>query len=116
MSDIIDKLGITPGPWKVDDQEVCSFVGTENFNKLFDVRGWGYFIGGLGLSEEKAFKTQLANANLIAAAPEMLEALIEWGIYAEKFGFIEGDENNPFAIIEKATGRTWEEIRRLFDE
>lgn len=60
------------------------------------------------------FDVTVANAKLIAAAPEMLEALIEEVIHAEGFGF----PKNPRVvimrnIIEKATGKTWEEIKAL---
>ena len=47
--------------------------------KICDIRGWGRLTGsghgGLGLSHDEAKAIQIANANLIAAAPDMLEAL-----------------------------------------
>lgn len=48
---------------------------------MCDIRGWGYLTGNghgaLGLSLEEAVAIQTANARLIAAAPDMLEALQE---------------------------------------
>lgn len=72
----------TPGPWKVGYRAID--VGCENakiggYTKLFDVRGWGYLTGnghgGLNLPTEEAFEIQKASAHLIAAAPDLLDAL-----------------------------------------
>lgn len=73
----------TKGPWKVgylkNDVGVADDGKTGGYAKLFDVRGWGYLTGkghgGLGLDYDAAVKIQEANANLIAAAPELYEAL-----------------------------------------
>lgn len=43
-----------------------------------DVRGWGHLTGqggGCAFDEDKAIAIQTANANLIAAAPDLLDAL-----------------------------------------
>lgn len=72
----------TPGPWVVGYKSLTVGI-PENakiggFEKLFDVRGWGYFTGlghgALRMSAEDAIAIQDANAHLIAAAPELYEA------------------------------------------
>lgn len=113
---IIEKLGITPGPWNAqrgqeenpetmvyvchpktecDETTVCNFDET-------DYR-----------------ENHLSNARLIAAAPEMLEALIEEVLFIEKntVSTLHG-EGDPYekmkAIIEKACHpKTWEKIKEL---
>jgi hypothetical protein len=48
--------------------------------KVCDIRGWGYLTGkggGLALQNSEAEAIQLANARLIAAAPELYEALAQ---------------------------------------
>jgi antitoxin component of MazEF toxin-antitoxin module len=47
--------------------------------KVCDIRGWGYLTGkcALGLPDEQAIEIQKANECLIAAAPELYEALEE---------------------------------------
>ena len=51
----------TPGPWRVREERVYTRVVTEQ---------GGEWIANLGTNDEK----HLANARLIAAAPELLEA------------------------------------------
>ena len=51
-----------------------------------------------------------ANARLIASAPEMLKMLIEIYDLADLEDFGMEINNKIKAIIEKATGKTWEEI------
>lgn len=73
----------TPGPWKVGylkrDVGVAENTKIGGYMKLFDIRGWGYLTGGgyggLGLPPKDASAIQEANANLIAAAPELYEGL-----------------------------------------
>lgn len=69
------------GPWKVGPYGNDVFAPNPNGGerKVCDVRGWGALTGkgdgGLGLPAEDAISIQRANATLIAAAPDMLEAL-----------------------------------------
>jgi len=92
---IIEKLGITPEPWlPAKDGSVYAELGTW----IADVRG----------------SDNLINSNLIAAAPEMLEALIEcrellsgWPAYTHICGVMR-------QAIEKACHpKSWEEVKKL---
>lgn len=62
---------------------------------------------------EQTHDRQDNDARLIAAAPEMLEALIGVANLDESEDFY-----NPVVLraIEKATGRTWEEVKEMLDE
>lgn len=96
---IIKQLGIIPG-WYVDkDNNVC-----------VDVDRITYTLTDSHTQSEK----EKANNRLIAAAPEMLEALIALAKYTPstwRCGNVDIE-----AILEKALGLTWEEIRRKVDE
>jgi len=59
------KQGHTPGPWKLRQESLGGFIETKTGNPLFAVKP---------LSMEGR-KDDHANARLIAAAPELLEAL-----------------------------------------
>ena len=68
----------TPGPWKVDEDGFVwgccpgpAFMKTAHF-LVAEVRGWGYL-----QYRADGEQVQAANARLIAAAPEMYEALEE---------------------------------------
>lgn len=71
----------TPGPWKpgyrnINVTAVNAKIGGEV--PVCDIRGWGYLTGkghgALGLPHDEAVAIQEANARLIAAAPDFLEA------------------------------------------
>lgn len=117
---LIEKLGITPGPWDLGYGE--GLTG--------DRISWDVFLDGVGcknkmvrsgkaevcqinysVDEDKA----IADARLIAAAPQMLESLIEIVAYdISECGSIDDAGVACYIdIIEKATGRTWEEIKEL---
>lgn len=92
----------TPGPWVIDHEtrpaEVCCIYGTNHPNSFVYVRGaLGYW------SADR--DENMANATLIAAAPELLEALRELLAEAE-----DGIATSPLArskaraAIAKATG------------
>ena len=95
----IEKLGITPGPWGIRGLKNDRYIAPVFSGSMSMYSGW--FNGCDDL-----------DAQLIAAAPEMLEALIDHA-YSN-----ENDWNVLWAtsIIEKATGKTWQEIKELIDE
>lgn len=102
----IEKLGITKGPWEVGhDNSVWSgktFI-SDQFNKNRD-----------------------SNTNLIAAAPEMLEALITYCRWFSDFMAQYGDRINDWEvmmntmskeiILKACPGKTWEQIKAAYDE
>ncbi len=116
---IIEKLGITPGPWKHSDGMGYIFADRiggctmkmQNMT-VANTRGYGclQYHG-----EEKAHAEMEANEHLIAAAPEMLEALIVTYKLFDRIG--EGREKDAIEIlrvIEKACHpKSWEEIKEM---
>jgi len=78
--DLTQFEGHTPGPWKVGYRALDIWAPSEKGGeaKIFDVRGWGYLTGkgdgALGLTEDQAIAIQTANANIAAAAPDLLAA------------------------------------------
>ena len=90
-------LNITPGPWTVDDTEAKVYAGENPICAMLwptDIRS--------------VYETR-ANAELIAAAPDMLTELIE--MY-DAWEDVEYHCDAVKRIIEKATGRTWEELKK----
>lgn len=65
------KIKHTPGPWEQRDGDFV-FVEGDISKLICDIRGWGWL---QQMGYEEAGKVRIANAKLIAAAPEMFEAL-----------------------------------------
>jgi hypothetical protein len=102
---MLSKLGITPGPWEWNG--LAGIHGSDvECTRCANV----YVEGEIELSQEEAD----ANARLIAAAPEMLHALINIGLYDALRH--EQDRNKIEYVIEKATGRTWQELKEIIEE
>jgi MoxR-like ATPase len=85
---IVEKLGITPGPWRADD-----------YGTVWAGRAWV-----VDTSNDE-------NSRLIAAAPELLEALIRRALDSEYLSY--DDLEADIIIIERATGKSWEEVKNL---
>ena len=105
----IEKLGITPGPWIK-----CHDVNKKIYEQIYSYGSGKIPISVVDRLSSFSGNTKDRNATLIAAAPEMLEALIR---------ITTGDKRNhqleiryAKLIIEKATGKTWEEIKELLNE
>jgi hypothetical protein len=106
------KLKHTPGPWtyfkekqEIDVMNMTIFFDTVQFKEN------GISENLVRLNDDNSE----ANARLIAAAPEMLECLIEICTYLQtnKLNSIlptSGYHKNMINIIEKATGLTIEEV------
>ena len=99
MTNLLEKLGITPGPWMADRENIGPIEACAEF-------AGDYWID-----------CPDNDMNLVLAAPEMLEALIDQCIQLEDIGFIANlsEIDHPIKIIEKATGKSWEEIRRSIE-
>ena len=70
----------TPGPWAVTDAAVVRRIDGEIAIPVADVRiPWA-----VGQTPHKALREQTANARLIAAVPELLEALERVADYLDR--------------------------------
>ena len=120
---LFEKLGITPGQWCIE--HACHAYSKKFYPSTIRTQHWdndmmGDYRGSIIADftyahgkREHAFSEAYCNAKLIVAAPEMLEHLIKAAIEIEVEGFYPEPE---IKIIEKATGRTWEEVKELIDE
>ena len=125
---IIEKLGITPGPWfrGGDGADIFGYAKEPNDARhIADCQPEDS--GLLGLSVQ-----DVIDARLIAAAPEMLEALeLAIDILATEYELryepgccyehtIQVLRETPtgqiLRAVEKATDRTWKEIKELLNE
>lgn len=116
---IIEKLGITPGPWNVDKNYLCDVQCKDGeISSIWrkSANGENFNISGAFLEKNEAHK----NAQLIAAAPEMLEALIAQmnlivNLHHMENQHIEISRVNHLVedAIEKATNKSWSEIKEL---
>jgi hypothetical protein len=96
----------TPGPWEIVQSDHGIVVRTESPKKTRYGASRYAAIGGFERSDPQQLAEALANARLIAAAPELLEAL--------QILFERANRNSidPFALqqavaaIVKATGKT----------
>ncbi len=103
---LIEKLGFTPGPWLIDRRD--EYEGDNTIEQI------GSINPGFIYADDAWLEITKPDALLIAAAPEMLEALIKWCLQVEKdfdckFPFVE----QVHSIIEKATGMKWEKVKGL---
>ena len=116
----IEKLGITKAPWgyKLEQQNI-SGSADEGMNIFFEtvIDGNGFNICRL---------QSKSTAQLIATAPEMLEALMDEWNFIESYLASNASRNDGYwyneflnrqniikSKVEKATGKTWEELKQL---
>jgi hypothetical protein len=104
------KTKFTPAPWNLSDQ-----YGSEIYNDNNLLIGQTLNFLTASAKQKKDFKVLdisdldeiMANANLIAAAPELYEAL-EWCVnYLE---IERGEDNNPIEVAEKALAKARGEV------
>lgn len=102
----------TPGPWEVAEENGDYFVQVASqpsachpmFDRYRIIHGW---VGGDGTdSPNPELGTPIANARLIAAAPELLEALIDCRRVLELLAGATRELAVVDAVIAKATGGT----------
>jgi hypothetical protein len=105
----------TPGPWKVYDPEnLAPYVGTMSKNPN---KGWDHdticnlyedVADAYERPEYQAIKNAKANGQLIAAAPDLLEAIKTLLGETEDSDYMTASEKNAKAraAIAKATGET----------
>ena len=108
---LIEKLGITPGPWKwgIEDDTISQSIYV---SKVEDGKA-DADICCLSCNNYSA-DSERYDAALIAAAPEMLEALIELtNIHPANITGMISWWDKAYQIIEKATGKTWAEVKAL---
>ena len=115
---IIEKLGITLSPWRIgsgSEKDGLFIVGKNIDDQV---------ISGGHNKYEKFGVNENNDAQLIAVAPEMLEALIDdigketeymsnSDIKSDMFKNMYPRLYRKIAIIQKATNKSWEEIKDL---
>lgn len=99
---MVEKLGITPGPWKVIEDEDGFGISPGILQVSFDDFGSAWPI------VEKR-----EDADLISAAPEMLEMLID--VYDGFYIANAHGSKKMQRLIEKAAGIKWSEIIKLLE-
>jgi hypothetical protein len=106
-------MGYTKGPWEVINGTWVSAKNPYGHDDMHiaDVRGWGHLTGkggGCSFSEKKAVEIVDANARLISAAPELLNAcenvIRNIEAFSEREGHIPFGAADVVAAIKKAKG------------
>lgn len=101
----------TPGPWRVQGPvgHIVTVGDPYGHGSMFiaQVRGWGHLTGGgaCRFDADKAVAIQDANAQLIAAAPEMKDAIER---FLTKWREVENRINDAVALQCIRTGRQYD--------
>ena len=96
----------TPGPWNVFPVKDGEFPGIEAEEQGFSVVVWGDEEDGAGIKGEN-HENMMANAYLIAAAPELyeaLEAILKWTDAPSGENRFKPDYEKAIAALSKARG------------
>ena len=115
----LSKLGISKGPWK--------WGGNEDCDLLKDMEGETVMDDGSAYGEySQTIKPDSPNGKVIALAPEMLKVLLDEYTFLETYlgTWADGIDNVAYGrflnrqviiaqTIEKATGKTWEEVKEI---
>lgn len=115
---IIEKLGITKGPWKWVLGEDFDYLTANGVDDLCEAI---IDDGSANGEYNQTIKGDSPNAKIIASAPEMLEALIgiveflpDLKSLPIKTKTAHGEATRKVVnAIQKATGKSWEEIKGL---
>lgn len=110
MASVSDKK-YTPGPWRhvdryqdtagdIVDKDNFSHVDVCNFSIKMDVPDDEHWSNSKDYHRELATDEQKANANLIAAAPELLEALEVLSTIAECNGWLQATTGRQIALLD----------------
>lgn len=99
----------TPGPWKIAGEHADRQTFIYALNKRGTNRFWFDIQSGLTDDKQRTSVAELsANARLIAAAPELLDALKDciqlMKLDLECLAFVQPELKKAMAAIEKATG------------
>lgn len=89
----------TKGPWSLTADYKSKVFAENGSMTICDIRGWGYLtgVGGLHLPSDAAIEIQNANADLIAAAPELYGTLEKTLVGLE--GWVrEQERNHPESV------------------
>lgn len=89
----------TPGPWKVRDDRADELLAGAEPSGWVSIEAKEYQT--VASAYNRGYETNKANARLIAAAPELLEAL---KVYRAKFGHCGSAAEQADAAIAKACG------------
>ena len=111
MDNIIEKLGITKAPWKViDKNQEYKLV---DFESVHHDENFEYPIISAMDDRVCIYEDDL---RVLLTAPEMLEALIQITKELDNDGRFNNTVIAIGEVIQKATGKSWEEIKRLLGE
>ncbi len=104
---IIEKLGISKGPWKLTDSKYDDNRVVDSDNETVCAYSYVFPECSIPIDDE--------DMRLISTAPEMLDNLISMILYYESLGWGSNEVNMNIwkYLAEKATGRTWQEIKDL---
>ena len=99
----------TPGPWAIVDRDDSLVIQTESQAKTKYGASRYACLGGFDRHDDKQYAEAKANARLIAAAPDLLEALQDLFIDCMACDYNDGFNTSPLAkkvraAIAKATG------------
>lgn len=101
---VIEKLGITPAPWRFIEGKKIHHITSDTAMIIKTNRD--------PVVLDRTWDRQTRDHQLIASAPDMLEALIEQVGLLENSEFQKSYEKLK-RVVEKATDMSWEEVKEI---